>query len=543
MRARARRRSWRWAASVARTRTRRYHLAFFGQFPWNACPAIPPEMMFLPGRRRSASTTCPAGRARSSSRCRSSGPKSRCAALPAGVRRRASCFDGARRAAGPAPAPRGWGTLFRGVDRAAQGGASAFRAPRGCGARAVERAAAWMIERLADSDGLSAILPAMANSVLALKCLGHGEDHPLLREALGHLDGLLLRDDAGGAAHAALPLARLGHASSRRTRSRKRPARPSTRRCARAAVVAARQADPPSGRLGACATRRRPAAGTSSTATSSIPTSTTPAWRSWCCAQARAEVARGARRRRRSPAASPGCSACRTDDGGWASFDRGNDKEWLTARPLRRSQRDDRSQHRRHHRPRARVPEPLPRVRRRPPGRRAARCEFLRARPDAPTAPGTAAGASTTSTAPGRCCAACARIGEDMDAPHVRRAARWLHRTTRTPTAAGARASPATTTQPQRASGPSTPSQTAWAIMGLVAAGQARQRRRPPRHSPPARAAGRRRDLGARRRGPARASRRSSISTTTTTGTLPADGARAIPAGPLRRRCGAPSSS
>ncbi len=38
------------------------------------------------------------------------------------------------------------------------------------------------------------------------------------------------------------------------------------------------------------------------------------------------------------------------DDGGWASFDRGNDKQWLTARPVRRPQRHDRSQHRRHHR-------------------------------------------------------------------------------------------------------------------------------------------------------------------------------------------------
>src|SRR5205823_2301529 len=60
---------------------------------------------------------------------------------------------------------------------------------------ALARAAAWMIERLEDSDGLSAILPAMANSVMALKCLGYAEDHPLLREQLGYLDGLLLRGE------------------------------------------------------------------------------------------------------------------------------------------------------------------------------------------------------------------------------------------------------------------------------------------------------------------------------------------------------------
>ena len=28
----------------------KYHLAFFGQYPWSDVPAIPPEMVFLPGR-------------------------------------------------------------------------------------------------------------------------------------------------------------------------------------------------------------------------------------------------------------------------------------------------------------------------------------------------------------------------------------------------------------------------------------------------------------------------------------------------------------
>jgi squalene-hopene/tetraprenyl-beta-curcumene cyclase len=54
-----------------------------------------------------------------------------------------------------------------------------------------------MIARLDDSDGLSAILPAMCNSVMALKLLGHADVHPLQREQLGHLDGLLRRDESG----------------------------------------------------------------------------------------------------------------------------------------------------------------------------------------------------------------------------------------------------------------------------------------------------------------------------------------------------------
>jgi squalene-hopene/tetraprenyl-beta-curcumene cyclase len=94
------------------------------------------------------------------------------------------------------PDPNPWKRFFFAVDRGLKGyerlpGAGALRR------KAIQRAAAWMIERLKHSDGLSAILPAMANSVMALKCLGYADDDPLLREQLGYLDELLLRDEAG----------------------------------------------------------------------------------------------------------------------------------------------------------------------------------------------------------------------------------------------------------------------------------------------------------------------------------------------------------
>ena len=80
----------------------------------------------LPARpwRRSASTTCRAGRGRSSSRCRSCGRRKPVRALP-DARGAGSCFT-ARPAAIAAPAPRSaWGAFFSGVDRRAQGRASA----------------------------------------------------------------------------------------------------------------------------------------------------------------------------------------------------------------------------------------------------------------------------------------------------------------------------------------------------------------------------------------------------------------------------------
>jgi squalene-hopene/tetraprenyl-beta-curcumene cyclase len=56
--------------------------------------------------------------------------------------------------------------------------------------RALKRAEAWFIERLNGVDGLGAIFPAMVNASIALKELGYGHDHPYraqTREALRRL--------------------------------------------------------------------------------------------------------------------------------------------------------------------------------------------------------------------------------------------------------------------------------------------------------------------------------------------------------------------
>ena len=177
-----------------------------------------------------------------------------------------------------APAPRSaWGAFFSGVDRALKvgerlPGAAALRD------RAVARAAAWMIARFEGSDGLSAILPAMSNAAFALTCLGHREDHPLMREALAALDGLLL-DGRDGALRMQPCLSPVwdtvlaGHALAQAGVPAERSAvwRARRRGCWR---------NRPTGReTGRGATPPRRAAGTSSTGTNRIRTSTTPAWR------------------------------------------------------------------------------------------------------------------------------------------------------------------------------------------------------------------------------------------------------------------------
>ena len=60
---------------------------------------------------------------------------------------------------------------------------------------AVKKAEDWIITRLEDSDGLGAIFPSMINSVLALRCLGYGSDHPLVIEGIEKLEELEMEED------------------------------------------------------------------------------------------------------------------------------------------------------------------------------------------------------------------------------------------------------------------------------------------------------------------------------------------------------------
>ena len=49
--------------------------------------------------------------------------------------------------------------------------------------RALKKAEQWMLERFEGSDGLAAIFPAMLNSLIALKALGYPDDHPQVLRA------------------------------------------------------------------------------------------------------------------------------------------------------------------------------------------------------------------------------------------------------------------------------------------------------------------------------------------------------------------------
>jgi squalene-hopene/tetraprenyl-beta-curcumene cyclase len=56
----------------------------------------------------------------------------------------------------------------------------------------------WLIERIGDGcSGLAAIFPAMMNSLMALRCLGYGKDHPLYLKADADFRELFVEDEKG----------------------------------------------------------------------------------------------------------------------------------------------------------------------------------------------------------------------------------------------------------------------------------------------------------------------------------------------------------
>jgi squalene-hopene/tetraprenyl-beta-curcumene cyclase len=98
---------------------------------------------------------------------------------------------------GPAPkAPQqkaSWFWFFHGVDNVLRATEPYF--PKRTRQRAIDRAVAWVGERLNGADGLGAIFPAMANSVMMFDVLGFPEDHPQRAIARKSVEKLLVVHD------------------------------------------------------------------------------------------------------------------------------------------------------------------------------------------------------------------------------------------------------------------------------------------------------------------------------------------------------------
>ena len=157
----------------------RIMLALFGFIPWHAVPVMPVEIMLLPRwfpfhldkiSYWSRTVIVPLLVLMDKK------PRAR---NPKGVRIDELFLEPPQRL-GPTPkAPQqkaSWFWFFRGVDNVLRATQSLF--PKGSHQRAIDAAVTWVGERLNGEDGLGAIFPAMANSVMMFDVLGYPEDHP-----------------------------------------------------------------------------------------------------------------------------------------------------------------------------------------------------------------------------------------------------------------------------------------------------------------------------------------------------------------------------
>jgi squalene-hopene/tetraprenyl-beta-curcumene cyclase len=85
-----------------------------------------------------------------------------------------------------------WRNFFIGVDRFMHGmeklGVRPLRK------RALKKCEQWMLDRLERSDGLGAIFPSMLNAIVAMRCLGYEESHPQVVRAREEFEKLAIVD-------------------------------------------------------------------------------------------------------------------------------------------------------------------------------------------------------------------------------------------------------------------------------------------------------------------------------------------------------------
>jgi squalene-hopene/tetraprenyl-beta-curcumene cyclase len=182
----------------------RYYLALLGVISYRQCPAVPPEIVLIPTwapfniyemSAWSRTIIVPLSILWAFKPFRKLPPelgirelfRGRPEDLPVTMPK-SEQLDGLSR-----PTRINWHSLFRRVDLALKFVDRWRLSP--LRRLAVRRAEHWMCERFSHSDGLGAIFPPIVWSVVALKCLGHGDDSTAVQNALAELDALMIEEE------------------------------------------------------------------------------------------------------------------------------------------------------------------------------------------------------------------------------------------------------------------------------------------------------------------------------------------------------------
>jgi squalene-hopene/tetraprenyl-beta-curcumene cyclase len=178
----------------------RYYLALLGQISYEQCPAVPPEFLLMPAwlpvnlysisswsrtilvplsilsaYRPATTLDARLGIRELFLKSPDQWPPLRCPGLKGGTGQLS------------------WESFFRVVDGAWKWCQRHNVLP--LRRKAIDVAARWMIERFEGSDGLGAIFPPIIWSLVALKCLGYDDDSPQVRYCHDQLRELMIEED------------------------------------------------------------------------------------------------------------------------------------------------------------------------------------------------------------------------------------------------------------------------------------------------------------------------------------------------------------
>ncbi len=174
------------------------YLAVFGQYDWDGVPTIPPELCLLPRwsylniyemSSWSRGILIPLSIINATKPRRQVPPECSIDELFVGGR------HGPHLRLKPDRRPFTWRSFFLALDRLLKVyDKCPIKPGRILAMRTAER---WMLERQAGSGGLGAIFPAMTHAVMAYKCLGYADDHPAVQHELSELEAFEMRDERG----------------------------------------------------------------------------------------------------------------------------------------------------------------------------------------------------------------------------------------------------------------------------------------------------------------------------------------------------------
>jgi squalene-hopene/tetraprenyl-beta-curcumene cyclase len=174
----------------------KFYLALLGQFPYDNCPAVPPEMMLLPRwayfniyamSSWTRTIVIPLSIFYAHKPVRH---------LPLALGISELFLEAPDTPLLPHPPTRRWLTwtnFFLVLDQAFKR-LDAF----GLGSlrdASLTRAKRWLLEHFTDSDGVGAIYPPIIYTIVSLRCLGYADASPEMRWALEQLDNLMIEEN------------------------------------------------------------------------------------------------------------------------------------------------------------------------------------------------------------------------------------------------------------------------------------------------------------------------------------------------------------